>query len=189
MDQLIVLQKMESNGYLRDAVFWLIVLVPALLVFWKIAFPEVSWWLVILISIGGGWILTISYFEIIPLNMGFGGIYALLYGWTAALPSLGFFALLYLNKPLRNTRCIKRIALALLLLALALPIVACARWLPEDEAIGIAMRKVALNSHWNLKFDHAKRTWNGWTVNFRDSGEELYPLYLSRSGHYLGSGG
>lgn len=179
---------MKWNGFLADALLWQLLLLPAVLVAAKIGFPQLRWWVVVLLAAALGWLVQQAFFWAYPPEMGLADAAALMFGWITALPVVAALAPLWLIKRWRGTRPPQIAAGLLLTLAIALPAIACFRWIPEEEAKALAADRLREVRQVPFTFTEAERTWDGWTIH-ADVGGSDYPVYLSRSGAWLGNGG
>ena len=188
---LIVVLKMtmQWNAYLADAIAWLILVVPAALIALKLGFPKTRWWMILLAAAVLSWFVSVGYFWAFPPNMGFGAALARIFGWATMLPLVGLFSLIWLVKGLRGARGTQLVAAILVVTAFALPIVACFRWLPEEEARKIAQDELKRSGFTHFELRDTEKTWDGWTVYADVPNYPRYPVFLSRSGFCSGMGG
>ena len=184
------LQKtMQWNAYLADAIAWLILIVPAALIALKLGYPQIRWWMILLAASVLGWFVSVAYFRAFPPNMGFGAALAGMFGWATMLPWLGLLSLMGFVKGLRGARTTRVIAALLVLTAVGLPVVACFRWLPEEQALEIAREELKGRGFSGFEVREIQKTWDGWTVYAEVPNHPRYPVFLSRSGFCSGTGG
>jgi len=180
---------MQWNAYLADALAWLIVVIPATLIALKLGYQKIRWWMIFVATLLLSWIVSVGYFQAFPPNMGFGAVLAWMFGWATMLPLLGVFSIVWNAKRWRGTTLARLLVVLLAVIALALPITACFRWLPEEAAKTIAREELMRNGYTEFEVGDAKRTWDGWTVYAELPNGQRYPVYLSRSGFCSGMGG
>lgn len=180
---------MSWNGYLSEAFAWDLLILAAALVAMKIAFPATRWWIIGLVAAGLSWVVSVAYFTAFPPDNGFGAILAALFGWFTMLPILALFSLVWFIRPIRGAKAMKVAMIALFAVAASLPVIACFRWIPEQDAKAIAAEELESKGFVGFDIGEAQRTWAGWTINARLSTKEFYPITLSRSGFCTGTGG
>ena len=107
------------------------------------------------------------------------------FGWITMLPLVGIFSGFWMFRKWRGSRSARGVAISLFVTAIALPIVACFRWIPEEDAKMFAfdeLRKIYVG----YRVDSAERTWDGWTVTVEFPNRQPCRVYLSRSGYCTG---
>lgn len=181
---------MQSNEYLADALLLLLPAIPACLVAAKLAYPSLPWALIWMATPVLSWIVANATLWAYPPDNGLAGAVMLFTGWFHMLPILGVFALA--GRPLLQWSGSGRARVAaagLFMLTAGLPVSACFRWIPEAQAREIARRELIHRGHPEFEIRAAERTWNGWILHVRLPDQADHPVYLSRSGFLLGTGG
>lgn len=112
-----------------------------------------------------------------------------MFGWATMLPLLGLLSLMGFVKGLRGARVTRVIAAMLVLTAVGLPVVACFRWLPEEQALEVAREELKGRGFTGSDVREIQKTWDGWTVYAEIPNHPRYPVFLSRSGFCTGVGG
>lgn len=180
---------MQWNAYLANSIAWLILVVPAALIALKLGFPQIRWWIILLAAPVLSWFVSVGYFWAFPPNMGFGATLAMMFGWATMLPLLGLFSLISRVKRFRGAKGTRFVATVLVVMTFALPIGACFRWLPEDQAREIALEELQRSGFTKVEIRDTQKTWDGWTVYADVPNYPRYPVFLSRSGFCSGMGG
>jgi hypothetical protein len=179
---------MQWNAYFAEAIAWQLLLFPAALIAAKVGCPTVKWWFIWLAAAALSWLVSITWTWALFPDKEFEMALARTFGWFTMLPLVGIFSGLWMFQKWRGSRVARVVAISLFVTAIALPIVACFRWIPEEEAKMLAFEE--LRKHYvGYRVDSAERTWDGWTVTVEFPNRKLYRVYLSRSGYCTGVGG
>lgn len=177
------------NGYLAEALIWLILIIPAALIALKLSYPKVPWWTIILPTPVLSWVIMVGAIGAYAPDNGMSSLVTLMIGWAYMPPFLALFSLNYLIKPLRGSKPAKILAVLLVLTAVVLPISAGYRWLPEAQAVEIAREELQEAGFTNFEIVQTQKTRDGWTIIAELPNHSHYPVYLSRSGFVTARGG
>jgi hypothetical protein len=176
------------NAYFADAIAWQVLLIPAALIAAKIGYPTVKWWFIWLAAAAFSWVVAVTLNWAYFPDMEFEAGLARIFGWITMLPLVGIFSGFWMFRNWRGSRGARGAAISFLVIALALPIAACFRWIPEEDAKMFAF-EIFRKHYVGYRVEGAERTWEGWTVNVEFPNRKLYRVYLSRSGTCTGIGG
>ncbi|GAA5496539.1 hypothetical protein Rhal01_02723 [Rubritalea halochordaticola] len=180
-----------QNEYLADALMWLCLLLPLLLVLWKHAYSHTTWPAIWIVATILGWSLGYIGLHASPAENGFANLVMLVFGWLILLPGLALATLIVYFPLLKwgSQRLSLKLVPILTIICLILPLKAMFTWMPENQAIEAAEREMQLTKFESFSFQEAERTWRGWIIYYKIPNQSLYPVYLSRGGECTGKGG
>lgn len=179
---------MQWNAYLADAIAWQLLLVPAALIAAKVGYPTLKWRIIWMAAAVLSWLVSIACCWAFFPDMEFEAALARSFGWITMLPLVGILSGFWIIRKWRGSRGARGAAILFLVIAIALPIAASFRWIPEKDAKMFAF-EILRKHHVNYRVGSAERTWAGWTVNVEFPNRKPYRVYLSRRGTCTGIGG